>query len=130
MAFSDLIRELKALGCETSRVTGVSAHVLLTNGAFRAIVPALGPEESGVASVTGPPPDLPYSVTLTPDSDGTVLVTFPDFPGATFGRTEAEALARAADFLRDAVAIFEAIGESVPARPAQTQVRRSLPPAP
>ena len=39
-----------------------------------------------------------YPVDLTPD-DGTILATFPDFPGATFGEDEGEALLRAVDLL-------------------------------
>ena len=43
---------------------------------------------------------MDYPVTLTPDDNGTVLVTFPDVDGAvTFGDTIAEALARAPDAL-------------------------------
>lgn len=41
-----------------------------------------------------------YPVTLTKDSNGTILVDFPDFPEAhTFGETKDEALARAVDAL-------------------------------
>lgn len=40
-----------------------------------------------------------YPVNLEPDDNGTILVTFPDLPGATFGEDEADALARAADAL-------------------------------
>ncbi|PYR89310.1 MAG: HicB family protein [Acidobacteria bacterium] len=41
-----------------------------------------------------------YPVTLTSDDNGTVLVTFPDFPEAhTFGDHNTEALARAVDAL-------------------------------
>ena len=41
-----------------------------------------------------------YPVVLTPDDNGTFLVTFPDVPGAvTFGETEEEALTRAVDAL-------------------------------
>ena len=39
-----------------------------------------------------------YPVELEPD-DGSILVTFPDLPGATFGDDEADALARAVDLL-------------------------------
>ena len=43
---------------------------------------------------------MDYPVTLTPDDNGTVLVTFPDVDGAvTFGDTIDEALARAPDAL-------------------------------
>jgi antitoxin HicB len=41
-----------------------------------------------------------YPVVLEPDDNGTVMVTFPDFPEAqTFGEDEADALARASDAL-------------------------------
>lgn len=41
-----------------------------------------------------------YEVVLQPDDNGTVMVTFPDFPEAqTFGEDEAEALAHAGDAL-------------------------------
>ncbi len=41
-----------------------------------------------------------YPVVLEPDDNGTVMVTFPDFPEAqTFGETEADALAHAGDAL-------------------------------
>jgi antitoxin HicB len=41
-----------------------------------------------------------YPVTLRPDDNGTVMVTFPDFAEAqTFGEDEADALVRAADAL-------------------------------
>jgi antitoxin HicB len=43
---------------------------------------------------------MDYPVTLTPDDNGTVLVTFPDVEGAvTFGDTIDEALTRAPDAL-------------------------------
>jgi antitoxin HicB len=50
---------------------------------------------------------LRYPVLLEPDSNGTVLVSFPDFPEAhTFGDDEHEALARAADLLHDVLADY------------------------
>jgi antitoxin HicB len=48
-----------------------------------------------------------YPVTLTPDDNQTVVVTFPDVPGAiTFGDTVEEALARAPDAL---LTVFDAL---------------------
>jgi antitoxin HicB len=48
---------------------------------------------------------LRYPVILEPDTNQTVLVSFPDFPEAhTFGDDESEALARAADLLEDVLA--------------------------
>ena len=47
-----------------------------------------------------------YPVTLTKDSNGTILVKFPDVPGAvTYGDTREEALARAVDAL---LTVFDA----------------------
>lgn len=40
-----------------------------------------------------------YPVKLEADDNDTILVTFPDLPGATFGRDEADALSRAVDAL-------------------------------
>jgi antitoxin HicB len=48
-----------------------------------------------------------YPVTLEPDTNDTILVSFPDFPEAhTFGEDENEALARAADLLEDVLADY------------------------
>lgn len=50
---------------------------------------------------------LRYPVILEPDTNETILVSFPDFPEAhTFGDGEAEALARAADLLQDVLADY------------------------
>jgi antitoxin HicB len=47
-----------------------------------------------------------YPVVLEPDTNGTLLVTFPDLPEAcTFGEDEQEALARAVDCLETALAM-------------------------
>lgn len=46
-----------------------------------------------------------YPVILEPDTNDTILVSFPDFPEAhTFGDDENEALARAVDLLEDVLA--------------------------
>ena len=48
---------------------------------------------------------LRYPVILEPDTNDTILVSFPDFPEAhTFGDDENEALARAVDLLEDVLA--------------------------
>jgi len=48
-----------------------------------------------------------YPVTLTPDDNGTVLVTFTDVPEAiTFGADEDEALLQAVDALESALAFY------------------------
>ncbi|MGA2737091.1 MAG: type II toxin-antitoxin system HicB family antitoxin [Bryobacteraceae bacterium] len=58
---------------------------------------------------------LRYPVLLEPDSNGTVLVSFPDFPEAhTFGDDEHEALARAADLLHDVLADYIESRKDVP----------------
>ncbi len=47
-----------------------------------------------------------YPLVLEPDTNGALLVTFPDFPKAcTFGEDEQEALARAVDSLETAMAM-------------------------
>lgn len=54
-----------------------------------------------------------YPVTLTPDDNGTVLVTFPDVPEAiTFGADEDEALLQAIDALESALSFY--IGARAP----------------
>lgn len=40
-----------------------------------------------------------YPVKLEKDDNGTILVTFPDYPGATFGEDQEEALLHAVDAL-------------------------------
>jgi antitoxin HicB len=48
-----------------------------------------------------------YPVKLTPDDNGTILVTFPDVPEAvTFGGTRRDALKRAAQALEAALKIY------------------------
>ena len=48
---------------------------------------------------------LAYPVELSPDTNGTLLVTFPDFPEATtFGGDEGDALLRAVDALETVLA--------------------------
>ena len=47
---------------------------------------------------------MDYPVTLERDDNGTILVSFPDFPEAhTFGEDEADALVRAKDALATAI---------------------------
>jgi antitoxin HicB len=47
---------------------------------------------------------LRYPVKLTPDDNGTLLVTSPDFPEvSTFGTNESDALVRAADAIATAI---------------------------
>jgi len=50
---------------------------------------------------------LCYPAILEPDTNDTMLVSFPDFPEAhTFGEDQNEALARAADLLEDVLADY------------------------
>lgn len=57
-----------------------------------------------------------FPVTLTPDDNDTILVTFPDVPGAiTYGNDEAEALAHAVDALESVLSAMIADREDVPA---------------
>ncbi|EAR21900.1 type II toxin-antitoxin system HicB family antitoxin [Nitrococcus mobilis] len=58
---------------------------------------------------------LSYPVILTPDTNGTLLVTCPDLPEVTtFGEDEAEALARAVDALETMIAARIDDREDVP----------------
>lgn len=58
---------------------------------------------------------LAYPVTLTHDSNGTLLVSSPDFPElTTFGDTVEDALERARGALLEAIAARIADGEPVP----------------
>jgi antitoxin HicB len=59
-----------------------------------------------------------YPVTLTPDDNGTVLVTCADLPEVTtFGEDEEDAIARAADAIEEALAARIAGREDIPASP-------------
>ncbi len=58
---------------------------------------------------------LAYPVELTPDTNGTLLVTFPDFPEATtFGEDEGDALLRAVDALETVLAARIGDREEIP----------------
>src|SRR5438552_1466481 len=57
-----------------------------------------------------------YPIVLTPDDNGTVLVTCPDLPEVTtFGEDEEDALRRAADAIEEALAARIAHREDIPA---------------
>ena len=59
---------------------------------------------------------LRYPVRLRPDTNDTILVSFPDFPEAhTFGDDRTEALARAADLLEDVLADYIDTRRNIPA---------------
>lgn len=67
-----------------------------------------------------------YPVRLTPDDNGTLLVTSPDFPElTTFGEDRDDALARAIDAFDEAIAARIARREDVP-RPSKGRVRVAL----
>lgn len=56
-----------------------------------------------------------YPVRLEPDDNDTILVTFPDVPGAiTFGETEAEALDHAVDALESILSVMIAERRDIP----------------
>src|SRR5271155_2248634 len=56
-----------------------------------------------------------YTVTLTPDENGTVLVTCPDLPEViTFGEDEEDAIGRGADAIKEALAARIARREDIP----------------
>jgi antitoxin HicB len=62
---------------------------------------------------------IEYRVILSPDDNGTILVTCPRLPiVATFGETEAEALGHAVDAIESALASMIDDGEDIP-RPAR-----------
>jgi predicted RNase H-like HicB family nuclease len=114
--FRDFLKWLDEAGCTVTRVDGVPDHVLVTRGGFQAILPTSDPEtRAGAEPVGQREPTMRYPFTLTDDDDGSVMVTFPDFPGATYGRTREEAVQRARAFVADAVAICLALDQALPA---------------
>jgi antitoxin HicB len=70
-----------------------------------------------------------YPITLTPDDNGTLLVSCPDLPEVvTFGEDREEALQRAADAIEEALAARIAHREEIPApSPARGRPRAVLP---
>lgn len=71
-----------------------------------------------------------YPIVLTPDDNGTILVTFPDFPeAATFGDDREEAIARAADALETVIDAYIKDRQTVPAPSAtKADATVALPP--
>jgi antitoxin HicB len=58
---------------------------------------------------------MEYPVTLEPDDNDTLLVSFPDVPEAhTFGRTEEEALRRAGDVLETVLGAYIRDRQAIP----------------
>jgi antitoxin HicB len=65
-----------------------------------------------------------YSMVLTPDDNGTLLVTCPDLPEvATFGEDAEDAMHRAADAVEEALAARISRREEIPMRSAVSQER-------
>ena len=70
-----------------------------------------------------------YPVVLEPDDNGTVMVTFPDFPEAqTFGEDEADALAHASDALATIVDGYIRARRPLPSRSATSGPSAELSP--
>ena len=55
-----------------------------------------------------------YPVDLKPDDNDTIVATFPDMPGATFGENCADALAHAVDLLETILNTYIADREDIP----------------
>jgi antitoxin HicB len=73
---------------------------------------------------------LRYPVKLKPDTNGTILATFPDVPEAvTFGEDEAEALARAADALETALSMYISDRRAIPEPSARRRQKHVQVPA-
>jgi len=68
-----------------------------------------------------------YPVDLEPDDNDTLLVTFPDWPGATFGDDEADALARAVDALETGMIAIMADRADIP-KPSPANGRPTVSP--
>jgi antitoxin HicB len=69
-----------------------------------------------------------YPVTLTPDDNDTIMVTFDDIPEAvTFGDDEADALTRAVDALETALASYVIDRRPIP-RPGAARGARTVSP--
>ncbi|MEX1061121.1 MAG: type II toxin-antitoxin system HicB family antitoxin [Methyloceanibacter sp.] len=71
---------------------------------------------------------LGYPLILTPDDNGTLLVTCPDLPEVTtFGEDEADALRHARDAIEEALAARIAHGREIPQPRARSKIVASLP---
>jgi antitoxin HicB len=68
-----------------------------------------------------------YPVELAPDDNGTILVTFADLPGATFGDDENDALIRAADALETILIGLVGSRRDIP-KPSAANGRRTVAP--
>ena len=69
-----------------------------------------------------------YPIELTPDDNGTFLVTCPDLPEVTtFGEDVASAVAHASDAIEEALAARAATGRDIPAPSAPCNPYSPLP---
>lgn len=73
--------------------------------------------------------DVTYPVRLRADDNGTMLVTFADFPGATFGDDAADALAHAREFLIDVIEAYMSRREPIPPPTSSGRTRVAVPPS-
>jgi antitoxin HicB len=72
---------------------------------------------------------MDYPVDLEPDDNGTLLVTFPDVPGAiTYGGGEVEALANAVDALETILSALITDRREIP-RPSPPRGRKTVSPS-
>jgi len=71
-----------------------------------------------------------YPLTLTPDDDGTVLVSSPDFPELnTYGTDQADALRMARGALEACVQMYVELGKPMP-KPSPARGRPTISPRP
>jgi antitoxin HicB len=72
---------------------------------------------------------MDYPVELSPDDNGTLLVTFPDVPGAiSFGEDESKALANAVDALESIFSALIGDRRDIP-RPSPARGRKTVSPS-
>lgn len=72
---------------------------------------------------------MDYPVDVSPDDNGTLLVTFPDVPGAiTFGEDESEALANAVDALESIFSALIGDRRDIP-QPSPARGRKTVSPS-
>lgn len=71
-----------------------------------------------------------YPIRLEPDDNGTILVSFPDFPEAhTFGENRADAIVRARDALATVLEAYIKDRRAIPAASVRPRQRRVAVPA-
>lgn len=72
---------------------------------------------------------MSYPVELTPDDNDTLLVTFPDVPGAiTYGKNEDDALVNAVDVLESIFSVLISDRHDIPV-PSPARGRRTVSPS-